>query len=40
MGLRSIFRKDFLRDYIVYWEVKINDRKGERYVIILVGMYC
>ena len=40
MGLRPIFRKDLPRDYIAYWEAKINDRKGERYVIISAGMYC
>ncbi|XP_068740612.1 uncharacterized protein [Montipora capricornis] len=34
MGLRPIFRKDLPRDYIAYWEAKIHDRKGERYVII------
>lgn len=34
MGLRPIFRKDLPRDYIAYWEAKINDKKGEKYVII------
>ena len=40
MGLRPIFRKDLPRDYIAYWEAKINDKKGEKYVIISAGMYC
>lgn len=39
MGLRPIFRKDLPRDYIAYWEAKINDKKGERYVIISAGKY-
>lgn len=39
MGLRPIFRKDLPRDYIAYWEAKINGKRGEKYVIISAGMY-
>ena len=39
IGLRPIFRKDLPKDYIAYWEAKINGKNGEKYVIISSGTY-
>lgn len=38
MGLRPIFRKDLPRNYVAYWEAKINGKTGEKYVIISAGL--
>ena len=38
IGLRPIYRKDLPKDYIAYWEVKINGKKGEKYLIISAGI--
>lgn len=38
IGLRPIFRKDLPKDYIAYWEVKMNGKKGEKYLIISAGI--
>ena len=37
IGLKPIYRKDLPSDYIAYWEVKLNGKTGEKYVIISAG---
>lgn len=37
IGLKPIYRKDLPTNYIAYWEVKLNSKKGEKYVIIAAG---
>ena len=37
IGLRPVYRKDLPADYIAYWEVKLNGKTGEKYVIISAG---
>ncbi|XP_031572628.1 uncharacterized protein LOC116306677 isoform X2 [Actinia tenebrosa] len=34
IGLRPIYRKDLPKEYIAYWEVKMNGKTGEKYLII------